>query len=79
MLNFAELHYLKKSVVNMETELYRKVLNKTKKIADFSAFKKDFKSFLLKHSFYMTNEFVSINRDKQAEVYVLKSRCHNHV
>jgi hypothetical protein len=54
----------KKSVVNMRIELCSRVPNKIKNIVDFTAFKKDFKSFLLKHSFCTINEFVSFKKDK---------------
>jgi hypothetical protein len=52
----------------MGIELYSKVPNKIKKTADFLAFKKDLKSFLLKHSFYTINEFVSFKNEKQVDV-----------
>jgi hypothetical protein len=52
----------------MGTELYSKVPNKIKNIVDFTAFKKDLKSFLLKHSFYTINEFVSFKKDKIVDV-----------
>jgi hypothetical protein len=48
----------------MGIELYSKLPNKIKYIVDFTAFKKDFKSFFLKHYFYMINEFVSFKKDK---------------
>jgi hypothetical protein len=51
----------KKSVVNMGLKLYSKVPNRIKTSASFSAFKKDLKSFLLEHSFYTINEFISFN------------------
>jgi hypothetical protein len=49
----------------MGTELYSKVPNKIKNTVDF---KKDLKSFLLKHSFYTINEFVSFKKEKQEDV-----------
>jgi hypothetical protein len=39
-----------------------------KNIVDFTAFKKDLKSFLLKHSFYTINEFVSFKKHKIVDV-----------
>jgi hypothetical protein len=63
----------------MEVELYSKVPNNIKNIADFSPFIKDIKSFLLKHSFYMINEFGSFNKNKQAVAHVPMFGCHNRV
>jgi hypothetical protein len=64
MLHFAEPHYFKKSVVNMGIELYSKVPNEIKNTVDFTVFEKDLKFVLLKHSFYIINEFVSFKKDK---------------
>jgi hypothetical protein len=61
-VKFCRTTLLKKSVVNMGIELYSKVPNKLKNLASFSAFKKDLKSFLLEHSFYTINEFLSLNK-----------------
>jgi hypothetical protein len=46
----------------MGIELLSKVPNKIKNSVGFSAFKIDLKSFLLKHPFYMINEFVTFNK-----------------
>jgi hypothetical protein len=60
----------------MGIELYSKVPNKIKNSVGFSAFKKDLKSFILKHSFYTINEFVGFN--KKWMVQVLMFGCHSH-
>jgi hypothetical protein len=64
-------------MVNMGTKLYSKVPNKIKDNRFFS-FQKYFKSFLLKHYLYMVNEFVSLNRVKQADAHVLMFGHHDH-
>jgi hypothetical protein len=67
-IKFCRTTLFKKSVINMGIELYSKVPNKIKNTVDFLAFKKALKSFLLKHSFYMINEFVSFKNEKQEDV-----------
>jgi hypothetical protein len=42
----------------MGIKLYSKVPKRIKNAVDFSAFKRELKSFLLEHSFYTINEFV---------------------
>jgi hypothetical protein len=60
--------------VNMGIELYSKVPNKIKNSVGFSAFKRGLKSFLVKHSFYTINEFVSFNKKVDgASTYVWMS------
>ena len=58
-VQFCRTTLFKKSVVNMGIELHSKLPDKIKNSVGFSVFKKDLKSFLLKHSFYTINEFVS--------------------
>jgi hypothetical protein len=61
-VQFCRTALLKKSVVNMGIELYSKVPNRIKNSESFLVFKKDLISFLLEHSFYTINEFVSIDK-----------------
>jgi hypothetical protein len=55
-LNLHVQHYnrvpFKKSVTNIGISLYSKVPDQIKLKGHFHSFKKDLKSFLLKHSFY---------------------------
>jgi hypothetical protein len=50
---------LKKSVMNMGISLYNKVPDQIKQKDNFNSFKKGLRSFLLKHSFYSVDEFIS--------------------
>jgi hypothetical protein len=45
----------------MGIELYSKLPNKITNMEGFLTFKKELKSFLLNHSFYTINEFISFN------------------
>jgi len=49
----------KKSVINMGTKVYNNLPGFIKEISDYKAFKKELKLFLLHHSFYSVEEFVS--------------------
>jgi len=49
----------KKSVINMGTKLYNKLPRFLKEIEDYGTFRKKLKLFLLLHSFYSVEEFVS--------------------
>jgi hypothetical protein len=49
----------KKSMINMVISLYNKVPDQIKLREHFNSFKKELKSFLLKHSFYGVDEFMS--------------------
>jgi len=49
----------KKSVINMGPKLYNNLPGFIKEIDDYKAFKKELKLFLLRHSFYSLEEFVS--------------------
>jgi hypothetical protein len=77
-VKFCTAPLFKKSMSNMGIELYGKVPNIIKTV-DFSVFKKDLKSVLLKHYFYTITEFVSLNKYKRADAHVLMSGRHNHV
>jgi len=44
----------------MGTKVYNKLPNYTKEIDSYRAFKKELKSFLLLHSFYSVEKFVSL-------------------
>jgi hypothetical protein len=50
----------KKSVINMATKVYNKLPGYIKEIDSYKAFKKELKSFLLLHTFYSVEEFVSL-------------------
>ena len=49
----------KKSVIDVDTTVYNEVPGVIKEIDDYKAFKKELKLFLLLHSFYSVEEFVS--------------------
>ena len=49
----------KKSVINMGTKAHNNLLGFIKEVDDYKAFKKELKLFLLHHSFYSVEEFVS--------------------
>jgi len=49
----------KKSVINMATKVYNSLPGFIKEIDEYEAFKKEFKLFLLCHSFYSLEEFLS--------------------
>jgi hypothetical protein len=50
----------KKSVLNMGTKLYNKLPGYIKETDGYKAFKKEFKLFLLPHTLYSVEEFVSL-------------------
>jgi hypothetical protein len=50
----------KKSVINMGTKVYNKLSGYIKEIDSYKAFEKELKSFLLLHTFYSMEEFVSL-------------------
>jgi len=47
------------SVINIGTKLYNKLPRLLKEIEDYGTFQKKLKLFLLLHSFYSVEEFVS--------------------
>jgi hypothetical protein len=49
----------KTSVINMGSKVYNNLPGFIKEIDDYKAFKKELKLFLLHHSFYSLEEFVS--------------------
>jgi hypothetical protein len=49
----------KKNVMNMGISLYNKVPDQIKQKDNFNSFKKGVRSFVLKHSFYSVDEFMS--------------------
>jgi len=49
----------KKSVINMDTKIYNNLPEFLKEIDDYKTFKKELKLFLLLHSFYSVEDFVS--------------------
>jgi hypothetical protein len=59
---FCRTTLFKRSVVNMGIELYSKLPNKIKNMEGLLTLKKELKSFLLIHSFYTVNEFISFNK-----------------
>jgi hypothetical protein len=50
----------KKSVLNKGAKVYNKLPGYIKEIDIYKSFKKELKLFLLLHSFYMVEEFVSL-------------------
>jgi hypothetical protein len=46
-------------MINIGISLYNKVPDEIKLKENFNSFKKDLKSFVLKHSFYSVGEFMS--------------------
>jgi hypothetical protein len=50
----------KKSVINMGTKVYNKLPGYIKETDTYKAFKKHLKSFLLLHTFYSVEKFVSL-------------------
>ena len=50
----------KKSEINMGTKVYDKLPGYIKEIDSYKAFKKELKLFLLLHTFYLVEEFVSL-------------------
>jgi hypothetical protein len=50
----------KKSVINMWTKVYNKLSGYIKEIESYKVFKKELKLFLLLHTSYSVEEFVSL-------------------
>jgi len=50
----------KRSVINVGTKLYNKLLGYIKEIDSYKTFKKELKSLLLLHSFYSVEESVAL-------------------
>jgi hypothetical protein len=50
----------KKNVINMGTKVYNKLPGYIKEIDSYKAFKKELKLFLLLHTFYSVEEYVSL-------------------
>ena len=50
----------KKSVINMGTKVYIKLPDYINEVDSYKAFKKQLKLFLLLHTFYSVEEFVSL-------------------
>ena len=50
----------KKSVINMGTKFYDKMLGYIKEMDNYKAIKKELQSFLLCHAFYSVEESVSL-------------------
>jgi len=49
----------KKSVTNLGTKLYNKLPNYIKSLENLKLFKKEIKAFLLHHTFYSVDEYLS--------------------
>jgi hypothetical protein len=58
-VHYCRKDLFKKSVVNMGNKLYNKVPDNKKNLENCNKFKKEFRSFLLKHAFYSVDEFIS--------------------
>jgi hypothetical protein len=50
----------KRSVINMGSKLYNKLPDNIKEIESYKTFRKQLKSFLLRHAFYSVEEFVAL-------------------
>jgi hypothetical protein len=50
----------KRSEVNMGTKLYNKLPDYIKEVGSYKTFRKELKSFLLRHNFYSVEEFVAL-------------------
>jgi len=50
----------KKGVINMGTKVYNKLRGYIKEINSYKAFKKEMKLFLLLHTFYSVEKFVTM-------------------
>ena len=50
----------KGSIVNMGSKLYKKLPDYIKVIESYKTFRKELKSFLLRHTFYSLEEFVAL-------------------
>jgi hypothetical protein len=50
----------RRSVINMGTKLHNKLPGYIKEIDSYKSFKKELKSFLLLHTFYSVEEFVTL-------------------
>jgi len=50
----------KRSVINMGSKLYNKLPDYIKEIESYKTFRKQLKSFLLRHAFYSVEEFVAL-------------------
>jgi hypothetical protein len=53
-------HLFQRSVINMGTKLHNKLPGYIKGIDSYKTFKKEWKSFLLLHTFYSVEEFVAL-------------------
>jgi hypothetical protein len=50
----------KRSVINMGSKLYNRPPDYIKEIESYKTFRKQLKSFLLRHAFYSVEEFVAV-------------------
>ena len=50
----------KRSVVNMGSKLHNKLPDYIKEIESYKTFRKEMKSFLLRHTFYSVEQFVAL-------------------
>jgi hypothetical protein len=62
--SFVELIFLKKSVTNLGTKLYKKLPNYIKNLENLKPFKKQLKVFLLQQTFYSVDEYLSYTQEK---------------
>jgi hypothetical protein len=63
---FVELIFLKKSVTNLGTKLYNKLLNYIKNLENVKPFKKQLRAFLLQQTFYSVDEYLSCTQEKNS-------------
>ena len=53
------MYIYKKSVINMGTKIYNKLPDHIKGKDSYKTFKKELRAFLLHHTFYSAEEFIS--------------------
>jgi len=56
---YCRTHIFKKSLTNLGTKLYNKLPNYIKSLENLKLFKKEKKTFLLHHTFYSVDEYLS--------------------
>ena len=62
--DFVGLMFIKKSVINLGTKLYNKLPNNIKNLVNPKPFKNQLKEFLLQHTFYSVDEYLTYNQVK---------------
>jgi hypothetical protein len=58
-VQFCRTYVLKKGVVNIVIKLYNKLPSQISEVEKMRTFKKELKSYLLQHTFYLVDEYMS--------------------